>query len=169
MSHRERQVTMTTGRSEESVVAAEVPVNEVRLVGRVAKDPEERDLPSGDRVVTLRLVVPRSAPRRSVKAPTVDAIDVACWTGVARRAALRLKENDHAIVQGALRRRFFRTGVAVQSRYEVEATMVRRVTPARTGASTRRPASSGDSSVATAGDSGVATAGKGTIALGRAP
>lgn len=152
---------MATGRSEESVVAAEVPVNEVRLLGRVAADPEERDLPSGDRVVTLRLVVSRSGPRRSVKAPTVDAIDVACWTGAARRAALRLKENDHVIVEGALRRRFFRTGVAVQSRYEVEATVVRRVTAARTGATTPRAASSGDSS--------VATAGKGGIALGRAP
>ncbi len=152
---------MTPGRSEESGIAAEAPVNEVRVAGRVAAAPEERELPSGDRVVTLRLVVQRSGPRRSVTAPTVDAIDVACWTSAARRAALRLKENDHAVVEGALRRRFFRTGVAVQSRYEVEAAVVRPVTAPRRRATTRRAAS--------AGDSRVATARKGTVAQGRAP
>ena len=41
---------------------AEDPVlNEVHLAGRVGSEPEERELPSGDLVVTLRLVVPRRA------------------------------------------------------------------------------------------------------------
>ena len=34
--------------------------NAVRLVGRVSGVPEERELPSGDRVVTFRLVVERA-------------------------------------------------------------------------------------------------------------
>lgn len=49
-------------------------VNEVRLVGRVSAAPEERALPSGDtvaslRVVVPRVVVPRVASARSTKAP----------------------------------------------------------------------------------------------------
>lgn len=152
---------MTLGRSEESVVTTDATVNEVRVVGRVAADLEERELPSGDRVVTLRLVVPLSGPRRSPNSPTVDTIEVACWSAATRRSALRLKENGHVLVEGALRRRFFRTGVSVQSRYEVEATVVRRVAAARAGATTPRAAPSGESR--------AGTAGKGADALGRAP
>ena len=106
---------------------AEDPVlNEVHLAGRVGSEPEERELPSGYLVVTLRLVVPRGAARRSPRGATVDAIDVSCWTAATRRSALRLRPNDQAVVDGSLRRRFFRTGGGVQSRYEVEAVKVRR-------------------------------------------
>lgn len=105
--------------------------NEVRLVGRVSAEPAEQELPSGDRVVTLRLVVPREGARRRGAAAsggaTVDTIDVACWSGRSRTSALRLGAGDHAEVSGALRRRFFRAGGAAVSRYEVEASTVRRV------------------------------------------
>lgn len=103
--------------------------NEVRLVGRVSAEPVQQELPSGDQVVTMRLVVPRAPARAAggTKGPTVDTIDVACWTGRARSSALRLHEGDRAEVSGALRRRFFRAGGAAVSRYEVEAASVRRV------------------------------------------
>ncbi len=103
--------------------------NEVRLVGRVSAEPVRQELPSGDQVVTMRLVVPRARVRATggVKGPTVDTIDVACWSGRSRASALRLHEGDHAEVCGALRRRFFRAGGAAVSRYEVEASAVRRV------------------------------------------
>lgn len=105
--------------------------NEVRLLGRVSAEPAEQVLPSGDRVVTLRLVVPRERVRPRAAATTggatVDTIDVACWSGRARTSALRLGAGDHAEVSGALRRRFFRAGGAAVSRYEVEASTVRRV------------------------------------------
>ena len=53
--------------------------NEVRLVGRVSQDPEERVLPSGDSVWTFRVVVPRErAAGRSRQ--TVDAIECAAWS-----------------------------------------------------------------------------------------
>jgi single-strand DNA-binding protein len=97
---------------------AEDPVlNEVHLAGRVGSEPEERE---------FGVVVPRGAARRSPRGPTVDAIDVSCWTAATRRSALRLRPNDQAVVDGSLRRRFFRTGGGVQSRYEVEAVKVRR-------------------------------------------
>ncbi len=107
-------------RSTESVPA----VNEVRLVGRVSGGPEERVMPSGDVLVSLRLVVPRELTKRAdPDRPTVavDTIDVACWSASTRRAALRLKVGDSAEVAGALRRRFYRAGAVALSRYEVEA------------------------------------------------
>jgi single-strand DNA-binding protein len=108
--------------------------NEVLLSGRLGAQAEERELPSGDRIATLRVVVPREqstgrrrtvaeAPRRA----TVDTIDVVCWTAATRRSALRLREGDVVEVEGALRRRFFGGPAGRQSRYEVEAVMLRRV------------------------------------------
>ena len=89
-------------------------VNSVELVGRVSGDPEPRELPSGDDLVTLRLVVPR------VGGGPVDTIDLACWSASSRRAAGRLTDGDTVRVTGALRRRFFRTPGGAGSRYEVE-------------------------------------------------
>ncbi|WP_392542125.1 single-stranded DNA-binding protein [Oryzobacter telluris] len=110
-------------------------VNSIRLVGRVAAVGEPRELPSGDVVVTMRVVVPREGPGRrprgSVEAVRpgtgVDTIDVACWSAASRRAAGGLSTEDHVEVEGSLRRRFFRTGAGVASRYEVEARRLRRV------------------------------------------
>lgn len=101
-------------------------VNQIRLVGRVSATGEARELPSGDTVHTLRVVVPRAARRERDRAG-VDTIDVACWSAGARRTAARLAIDDHVEVEGSLRRRFFRTGAGVASRYEVEARTLRRV------------------------------------------
>jgi single-strand DNA-binding protein len=101
-------------------------VNSVHLVGRVTATGEPRELPSGDTVLTLRVVVPREERRRDRSRSGVDTIDVACWTPTARRSASRCEVDDHVEVEGALRRRFFRAGGAVASRYEVEARRVTR-------------------------------------------
>ena len=111
------------GEAVAETVPVVVGVNEVRLVGRVSGTPEARELPSGDTVVQLRVVVGRPHSDRKTQ---VDTIDVSCWTGGARRSALRQHEGDVVEVTGALRRRFYRAGASTQSRYEVEATMVRR-------------------------------------------
>lgn len=103
-------------------------VNVVQLLGRVSAVGEPRELPSGDIVVMVRVVVPR--PPRRGRGATVDTIDVACWSVRARRAASRCAVGDEVEVEGSLRRRFFRTGGGVASRYEVEASAVRR-RPAR--------------------------------------
>ena len=58
----------------EADVASGLGVNEVIVGGRVSGAPEERQLPSGDTVVLLRLVVPRSGP-----APERDEV-VQAWT-----------------------------------------------------------------------------------------
>lgn len=117
------------------------PANEVQLVGRVSGEPSERELPSGDKVVTLRLVVPRPARRARTAAGAetegragtgarrsqVDTIDIACWTARARATALRLPDGAGVQILGSLRRRFYSTGAGRASRYEVEASSVRRV------------------------------------------
>ena len=116
--------------------------NEVVLWGRLAAPAVERTMPSGDVIVTLRLVIPRrGGPTRrrgatdEVRRATVDTIDVVCWTAVTRRAALRLDSGEAIEVEGALRRRFFGAASGRQSRYDVEATVVRRLSGRGRGAS----------------------------------
>ena len=124
---RQRSRTRRGGTEEPATAASE---NTVALVGRVSATPEARELPSGDELVTFRLVVPRTGRRRSgakAERTTVDVIDVACWTARTRRGALRLEAGEVVRIQGALRRRFFRTGAGAVSRYEVEADSVSRV------------------------------------------
>ena len=102
------------------------PANEVRLVGRVSGEAVARALPSGDELVSLRVVVPRP-PRRGESRRQVDTIDVACWSARTRSTALRLPDGQGVEVTGSLRRRFFAAGGARASRYEVEAATLRRV------------------------------------------
>jgi single-strand DNA-binding protein len=115
--------------------------NEVTLVGRVSAAPEHRELPSGDQLVTLRVVVDRPPPSPPKKAPrgtpnvvpkrSVDVIDVACWTKRVQRTATGLEADDTVRVEGSLRRRFFAAGGGRASRYEVEATRLVRLSRAQ--------------------------------------
>ena len=105
--------------------------NEVLLVGRVSAPAEERDLPSGDVIMTWRLVVDRPPVRRprpdGGRTPSVDTLDCVAWTAGLRRTARSLAAGDVVVVEGALRRRFWRAGAAAASRCEVEVSRVRRV------------------------------------------
>ena len=116
--------------SPDAVVDRTAPRNEVLLVGRVSAAPEERELPSGDVLVTWRVVVgrlPGRPPPDGVRAPTVDTLDCVAWTASARRAAAALVADDVVEVSGALRRRFWRAGSGAVSRCEVEVSSVRRI------------------------------------------
>lgn len=95
------------------------PTNEVRLVGRLSQDPEERVLPSGDSVWTFRVVVARRR-RPGTSRQSVDAIECAAWSSRARRSVSSWSADDVVEVTGELHRRFFRAGGAVASRVEVE-------------------------------------------------
>ena len=117
-------------------------VNEIRLVGRLAVEPVHRELPSGDLLVSFRLVVDRGATGRrgsrrgatgsaaAARAPTVDTLDCAAWRKDVQRTLSRAAAGDVLEVRGALRRRFWRTGSGAASRSEVEVLTVRRL-PAR--------------------------------------
>ncbi len=106
---------------------AEAGANEVLLTGRVSGEPQERELPSGDRVVQFRVVVRRATPRPGGGSRAgVDTIDVSCWTKALQRKALRCSPGDAVTVHGALRRRFWRAPGGPASRYEVEVTALER-------------------------------------------
>lgn len=121
-------------RSAEGSEEADAPamaVNEVHLVGRLSAPPVVKYLPSGAEVVQLRIVVRRPAGIRSTssagvsRSPTVDTIDVACWSTESRRRAMSCAGTEVVDVSGALRRRFWRGPAGVASRYEVEAGKLR--------------------------------------------
>lgn len=103
------------------------PANEVHLVGRVSGEPACRELPSGDELVQLRLVVPRPPRRDEAGRAQVDTLDIACWSPRTRRTALALAPGQGVEVTGSLRRRFFAAQGSRASRYEVEASSLRRV------------------------------------------
>lgn len=120
----------STRAADGAAVERTAPRNEVVLVGRVPAAPEERELPSGDVLVTWRLVVGRPPGRRppeGVRATTVDTLDCVAWSAATRRAAAALLPDDVVEVTGALRRRFWRAGAGAASRCEVEVSSVRRV------------------------------------------
>ncbi len=100
-------------------------INEVRLVGRVADRAQARALPSGDELVTWRLIV-RRARRKGEERTCVDTIDIACWAPGVRKRALTLETDERVEVTGVLHRRFFRAAGGAASRYEVEARAIRR-------------------------------------------
>lgn len=106
-------------------------VNEVRLVGRLAAAPVRRELPSGDVLVQFRLVVERSQAGRPTqtadrRGPTVDTLDCAAWRKDTQRAITGCRPGDVVEVEGALRRRFWRSPTGAASRSEIETTKVRR-------------------------------------------
>lgn len=124
----------TTGTAGTTGTTGEAARNEVVLVGRVSGAAEDRELPSGDVLTTFRVVVDRPPLRRSppegVRPPTVDTLDCVAWTAATRRRAQSLGPGDLVSVEGALRRRFWRTPGGPASRYEVEVLALRRLTPA---------------------------------------
>ena len=108
--------------------SADEAVNDIRLRGRLAAVATARELPSGDEVVTFRLVVARPArARRSASSARVDTLDCAAFAAGVRRRTLQWQPGDVLEVRGSLRRRFFRTGGGPASRYEVEVASATRV------------------------------------------
>lgn len=89
--------------------------NVVVLVGRLARPPEVRLLPSGDRLVAYEVTVEREGER----AETVPVV----WLSAPTRAE-EIAVDEMVTVVGRVRRRFFKAGGATQSRTEVVAESV---------------------------------------------
>ena len=110
--------------SEEDTVRAG---NKVTLSGRLSSQPVERELPSGDCVVTFRLVMPRErSPMTARSSQRSDWVDCCVWGRRVRRVASRWQVGDLVELEGALRRRFFRSGQGTATRVEVEVLAGRR-------------------------------------------
>lgn len=95
--------------------------NEVVLRGRVSGESSERELPSGDRVAEFRIVVARD------DRDGYDTLDIAVWKAALRKRVLSLKEDEWVEVDGVIRRRFWRAGGALASRWQVEGREVNRI------------------------------------------
>jgi len=91
------------------------PLNVVVAVGRLTRPAELRVLPSGDRLVTMELTVPRDEGR-------AESLPISWFAAPARAADLDVDEQ--VLVVGRVRRRFFRAGGVTQSRTEVVADTV---------------------------------------------
>ena len=94
-------------------------MNVAVLVGRLARPAEERELPSGDRLVSYEVTVPREGER-------AESVPVVWFDAPASAATLDVDEK--VVVIGRVRRRFFQAGGSTQSRTEVVAD---KVLPAR--------------------------------------
>jgi single-strand DNA-binding protein len=90
-------------------------INSVRLAGHISGAPVERQLPSGDHLVSFRVVVPRSPAVRRRTRQSVDTVECSAWTARMRRMAARLEDGDAVVVSGELRRSFRRSGAGVTS------------------------------------------------------
>jgi len=101
------------------------PRNEVFLQGRVSGEPVEKELPSGDLVVEFRLVIDRAQSRSEKR--EVDTLDIAVWSARVRKRALTLSVDDWVAIQGSIRRRFWRAPTGLASRWQVEASQLRRL------------------------------------------
>jgi single-strand DNA-binding protein len=95
-------------------------------VGRVSAAPESRVLPSGDEVVSFRLIVARSAAALRRSKQRVDTIECSAWTATMRRTVLRLEPGVEVAVSGELRRRFSRGANGAVSRVTVDLNSCRR-------------------------------------------
>jgi single-strand DNA-binding protein len=109
--------------------------NDVVLRGRVSAAAEIRTLPSGDSLLTFRLVVRRPEPR--ARGQSVDVLTCITYDrGLQRRAAL-WQPGDVVEVEGALQRRFWRTGSGTASVCEVNCRKGRKVPRSGAGSAER--------------------------------
>ena len=115
------------------------PNNHVVLRGRLAELPIEREMPSGDVLLSFRLTVERP-PGERVR---VDSLECTATKPALRRTLPRAEPGDELEVTGSLRRRFWRSPTGPASRYAVDAATVRLSRSGRRGvaAPSRKPAS----------------------------
>lgn len=98
-------------------------VNDVKLVGRLSGEAAVRVLPSGDELASFRVVVQRGDG-------AVDTIDCVAFRADVRKKIGRWNSGDIVEVDGAMRRRFWRSGSGPASRTEVEVARIQRVAQA---------------------------------------
>ena len=76
-------------------------LNQVILVGRLARNPEVQELENGKKVANITLAVPRSFKNHEGEYET-DFIDCTLWNGVAENASLYCEQGDIIGVKGRL-------------------------------------------------------------------
>lgn len=101
--------------------------NRVVLRGRVTREPEARELPSGTTISTFRISVPREATvmTRGSRQPS-DWFDCTTWSARSRQRVAKWQVGDEVEVVGAVRRRHVRTAAGGTSMVDIEVLEARR-------------------------------------------
>lgn len=103
--------------------------NHVQLLGELTAPAAHRTLRNGMIIVTWRLLVHRVLVQPG--GPSSDTIDCLSMAPATRRSAPTWQVGDLISCEGALRRRFWRSGPGTISRCEVEVNRARRVSRTR--------------------------------------
>ena len=90
-------------------------VNQIVLVGRIARSPEIRVTESGKKVATLTLAVPRNYKNASGEYET-DFLDCTLWTAVAESITEYCKTGDMIGVKGRLQTRIIESPEGAKKR-----------------------------------------------------
>ncbi|NEK60688.1 single-stranded DNA-binding protein [Geodermatophilus sabuli] len=99
--------------------------NDVVLRGRLSGPAELKTLPSGDLLVTFRLVVRRPEPR--ARGQSVDVLTCVTYDRGLQRRVAAWEAGEAVEVEGALQRRFWRTPTGTASVCEVNCRRGRKV------------------------------------------
>lgn len=95
-------------------------VNQVILLGNLTRDPELRQTPSGQSVVSFSLALNRAYKDQSGEwVEATDYIDVVAWGPLAERVAQYLHKGRRALVQGRLQSRSWEQDGQKRSKVEV--------------------------------------------------
>jgi single-strand DNA-binding protein len=95
-------------------------VNQVILMGNLTRDPELRQTPNGQSVVSFSLALNRAYKDQSGEWQEVtDYIDVVAWGPLAERVAQYLHKGRRALVQGRLQSRSWEQEGQKRSKVEV--------------------------------------------------
>jgi single-strand DNA-binding protein len=100
--------------------------NEVIVAGRLSKSALPKELPSGDEIMTWRLIVDRP----DGTAGGFDVVECKAFSARVRRQAQAWVPGEVIEVTGALRRRYWRGPGGLRSACEVEVSLASRLTRA---------------------------------------
>ena len=90
-------------------------VNQIVLVGRIARAPETKTTETGKKVATLTLAVPRNYKNANGEHDT-DFLDCTLWSAVAESTSEYCKTGDMIGVKGRLQSRIIDTPEGVKKR-----------------------------------------------------
>lgn len=95
-------------------------LNQVILMGNLTRDPELRQTPNGQNVVSFSLALNRSYKDASGEwKEATDYIDVVAWANLAERVAQYLSKGRRCLVQGRLQSRSWEQDGQKRSKVEV--------------------------------------------------
>jgi single-strand DNA-binding protein len=96
-------------------------VNQVILLGNLTRDPEVRQTPSGQSVVSFSLALNRAYKDQKTNdwVEATDYIDVVAWGPLAERVGQYLSKGRRALVQGRLQSRSWEQDGQKRSKVEV--------------------------------------------------